>query len=63
MLPPLLVATADVLTQVTTYGGPRDPFVKVVDRYTKDADGNTQIERQVLARGYLKNVQCEVKFV
>lgn len=45
---------------VTTYGGPKDPFLKVVDSYVIDGDGNVSVERQVFARGYVDQIDVAV---
>ena len=47
--------------KVTTYGGPRDPFVRMIDRMTV-VDGTLQIHRQVLARSYAKQLTASVSF-
>ena len=47
---------------VTTYGGPSDDFVRIVDVWTLDGE-TAHCAKTVYPRGQIKMVQCAVKFV
>lgn len=49
------------LKKETTYGSPEDDFIRIEDWYFLNGD-RLEIEKKVFARGYLKQVECEVKF-
>lgn len=45
----------------TLYGGPKDDFIRIEDWYFLEGEIVT-LERKIFPRGYLKMVECEVKF-
>ena len=48
--------------RITTYGGPKDPFRKIVDEFRLDSDGVLHVNRSVYARGYVDTFDCTVSF-
>lgn len=49
--------------RVTTYGGPKDSYRKMVDEFRLDENGILHVNRSVYARGYVDSFNCTVSFV
>jgi hypothetical protein len=49
------------LEKVTTYGGPRDEFWKIVDTYRRGLV-RTKVQRMVFHKGYLQEADVTIGF-
>lgn len=52
---------ADHPEKLTTYGGPRDTFTRIVETFRFEGD-MMHVERREYARGYVPSIQCVVGF-
>jgi hypothetical protein len=57
----LLMGWPPEVRQVTTYGRPSDPFIKIRETATLQG-GVLNVNREITARGYFQAFQCEVAF-
>ena len=68
-LPPMPVELVEGWTGETVQqGGPHDPWLRIVNRFTAydvrpDGTCAMKIQRSVVARGVVNEIDCEISFV